>query len=78
MLGSALAEFAGLGLLAGLLAATVAAFGGLLLARALELHYRFDALMWLAGVAGTIVIMGVTGWLAVRPVLKREPRSVLN
>ena len=48
LLGSALAEFGGLGLLAGLLAATVAAFGGLLLARALELHYRFDALTWLA------------------------------
>ena len=78
LLGSALAEFAGLGLLAGLLAATVAAFGGLLLARALELHYRFDALTWLAGVAATVVIMGVSGWLAVRPVLNREPRSVLN
>ncbi len=78
LLGSALAEFAGLGLLAGLLAATVAAFGGLLLAQALELRYRFNAMMWLAGVAGTILIMAISGWLAVRPVLNREPRSVLN
>jgi putative ABC transport system permease protein len=78
LLGSTLAEFAGLGLLAGLLAATVAAFGGLLLARELELRYRFDALMWLTGVASTVGIMAVSGWLAVRPVLDREPRSVLN
>lgn len=78
LLRSTLAEFVGLGLLAGLLAATGAALGGLLLARQLELRYRFDALMWLAGVAGTVLIMAVSGWLAVRPVLNREPRSVLN
>jgi putative ABC transport system permease protein len=78
LLGSTLAEFAALGLLAGLLAATVAAVGGLLLARELELRYRFDALMWLTGVASSVLIMGVSGWLAVRPVLDQEPRSVLN
>ena len=60
------------------MSATVAAFGGLLLARELELRYRFDALMWLTGVASTVLIMGVSGWLAVRPVLDYEPRSVLN
>jgi putative ABC transport system permease protein len=78
LLRSTLAEFVGLGLLAGLLAATGAALGGLLLARQLELRYRFDAWLWLAGVAGTVLIMAVSGWLAVRPVLNREPRSVLN
>jgi putative ABC transport system permease protein len=78
LLGSTLAEFAALGLLAGLLAATVAAFGGLLLARELELRYRFDAYMWLTGVASTVLIMALSGWLAVRPVLNQEPRSVLN
>jgi len=78
LMGSALFEFAGLGLLAGVLAATVAAFGGLLLAQALELRYRFDAPTWLIGVAGTVVIMGISGYLAVRPVLESEPRSVLS
>ncbi len=78
LLGSTLVEFAGLGLLAGVLAATVAALGGLLLARQLELHYRFDALMWLTGVLSTVLIMGVSGWLAMRPVLNKQPRSVLN
>jgi len=78
LVGSTLAEFAGLGLLAGVLAASVAALGGLLLARELELRYRFDATMWLTGVASTVLIMGASGWLAVRPVLDQEPRSVLN
>ncbi len=78
LVGSTLVEFAGLGLLAGVLAATVAAFGGLLLARELELRYRFDALMWLTGVAATVSMMGISGWLAMRPVLNKQPRSVLN
>lgn len=78
LLGSTVVEFAGLGLLAGVLAATVAAFGGLLLARELELRYHFDALMWVSGVVMTVVIMGVSGWLAMRPVLNKQPRSVLN
>jgi hypothetical protein len=34
--------------------------------------------MWLTGVASTVLIMAVSGWLAVRPVLDSEPRSVLN
>ena len=78
LLGSTLVEFAGLGLLAGVLAATVAALGGLLLARELELRYRFDALMWLTGVVSTVLIMGLSGWLAMRPVLNKQPSSVLN
>ncbi|MBS0387424.1 MAG: ABC transporter permease [Proteobacteria bacterium] len=74
---SALAEFAALGLLAGVLAASGAALGGWLLARQLDLHYRFDAWLWLGGVLGTIVIVAVSGWLATRPALNQPPRSML-
>ena len=73
-----LAEFAGLGLLAGVLAASGAALGGLLLARQLELRYHFDGWLWFAGVVGTTLMVGASGWLAVRPVLNQSPRSVLN
>ena len=73
-----LAEFAALGLLAGLLAASGAALGGLLLARALDLHYRFDASLWLAGVLVTMLVMSLSGVLATRPALRQAPRTLLN
>lgn len=75
---SALAEFAAIGLLAGLLAASGAALGGWLLARQLELHYHFDGLVWLVGVLGTMCVVALSGWLATRPVLNHSPRAVLN
>ena len=75
---SAMAEFAALGLVAGLLAASGAALGGYLLARQLNLQYRVDVVLWLAGVLGTASIVAVSGWLATRSVLNRSPRSVLS
>jgi len=75
---SALAEFAALGLLAGVLAASGAALGGWLLARQLELHYRSSIALWIAGVLGTTLIVAASGLLATRPVLNQPPRSVLN
>jgi putative ABC transport system permease protein len=78
LLRSTLAEFAAIGLLAGLLAASGAALGGYLLARQLDLHYRFDALMWGAGFFGTLLLVVTSGWLATRPVLNQSPRTVLD
>ncbi len=75
---SALAEFAALGLLAGVLAASSAALGGWLLARQLELHYRSSILLWVAGVLGTMVVVAASGLAATRPALNQPPRSVLN
>ena len=74
---SALVEFAALGLLAGVLAASGAALGGWLLARQLDLHYRFDALLWFGGVLGTIGVVALAGWLATRPALNQPPRTIL-
>jgi len=78
LMRSALAEFAALGLVAGLLAASGAALGGYLLARQLSLQYRFDVLVWCAGVAGTTLIVAASGWLATRSVLNHSPRAVLS
>jgi len=78
LMRSAVSEFAAIGLLAGLLAASGAALGGFLLARQLDLHYRFNLLIWLAGVLGTLAVVSLSGYLATRPVLNQSPRSVLN
>ncbi len=78
LMRSVLAEFAALGLLAGLLAASGAVLGGWLLARQLELHYRSSIVLWMAGVLGTMLIVALSGALATRPALNRPPRTVLN
>ena len=78
LLRSSLAEFVAIGLLAGLLAASGAALGGYLLARQLDLHYRFDGLLWCAGCIGTGLLVVTCGWLATRPVLRQSPRTVLD
>jgi putative ABC transport system permease protein len=78
LLRSSLAEFAAMGLVAGLLASCGAALGGYLLARQLDLHYRFDGLMWCAGMLCTTLLVGASGWLATRPVLNQPPRAVLD
>jgi putative ABC transport system permease protein len=78
LMRSALSEFAAMGLLAGTLAASGAALGGYLLARRLDLHYRFNLLIWLIGVFGTLAVVSLSGYLATRPVLNQSPRAVLN
>ena len=78
LMRSAVSEFAAIGMLAGLLAASGAALGGYFLARELDLHYRFNVPIWLAGVIGTLVVVSASGYLATRPVLNQSPRAVLN
>jgi putative ABC transport system permease protein len=77
LMRSSLSEFAAIGLVAGLLAASGAALGGWLLARQLDLHYRFNLWIWLAGVLGTLAVVSISGYLATRPVLRQSPRTVL-
>jgi putative ABC transport system permease protein len=73
-----LVEFGALGLLAGLLAASGAAFSSFYLARILELEYRFNVLAWAGGVAMGTVIVALSGWLAMRTVLDQPPRAALG
>jgi putative ABC transport system permease protein len=78
ILVSVLSEFSALGLLAGVLAASGAAVGGLALARQLGLTYRFDWLVWIAGVVATVLIVGYGGWAAARSIINQPPRSALS
>jgi putative ABC transport system permease protein len=77
ILSSVLAEFALLGAVAGLLAASAASLGGAWLAHALDLKYRFNAGLWVIGVLGAVLVVGVAGWLSTRSVVRVAPRSVL-
>ncbi len=58
---SVLSEFSLMGTLAGLMAATGASLGGAWLAHALELNYRFNALLWVVGRGGIDAAAG-RGW----------------
>jgi putative ABC transport system permease protein len=74
---SMLVEFALIGAMAGLLAACGASVGGAWLAHALDLKYRFNALLWLVGVLGALIVVGGAGTLATRSVVRVPPRAVL-
>jgi putative ABC transport system permease protein len=74
---SMLVEFALIGALAGLLAACGASVGGAWLAHSLDLRYRFNTWLWITGVVGALVVVGVAGTLATRSVVRVPPRAVL-
>ena len=78
LLRNLLTEFAVIGLLAGVLAASGAALGGALLARTLELRYHFEPGLWLLGVAGAVALVAAGGWAATRSVLSSPPSRLLR
>lgn len=79
LLGAILIEFATLGLLAGLLASAFAALIGWLLAtQVFDLHYRLNPWLWLIGVPGSALLIGLAGTLASWRPLVRAPLSVLR
>ena len=73
-----LVEFGTLGMLAGVLSASGAAFSSYYLARILELQYRFNGAAWAGGVLMSVVVVALGGWLAMRSVLDQPPRSALS
>lgn len=77
LLNSVAVEFAAIGALAGLLAASAAAIGGAWLAHALDLNYRFDAGLWVLGVTASLLVVGAAGVLSTRSILDAPPRSAL-
>jgi putative ABC transport system permease protein len=72
-------EFGVLGLLSGLFAAGGAALLGWVLAhRVLNIPYTPGIALWLAGAAGGLVLVTVTGWLVMRPLARVPPLQVLQ
>ncbi len=73
------AEFSALGLLSGVLAATGATVAGYLLAtQVLDLQYHFPSGVWLFGLAGGVLLVGVSGTLATRSVVSHPPVTTLR
>lgn len=74
-----IAEFGALGLLSGALAASAASAVGLVLARGVfDLNYAVDPWMWLAGLVGGALGVGLFGVLGARFVLNRPPLQSLR
>ena len=74
-----LAEFVALGLLAGVLASTAAALAGWYAARNwFNLAYHFNAWLWVAGLSGGALVVGLAGWLATRSVVNTSPLVTLR
>lgn len=76
---SLLAEFATLGLLAGLLAATAATALSLVLAtQVFEFPYRWNPWLWLVGAGIGMLGVGLAGWLGARSALNQPPWRALR
>jgi len=72
-------EFMLLGLLAGLLAALAAsAIGAALALKVFDLAWQFDAWLWVTGIAGGVIGVGLAGVLGTRFVLNRPPMETLQ
>ncbi len=73
------AEFLALGIAAGILAALGASALGYVAATQLfNLDYRFDAILWIAGIVGGALLVGVSGLLAARSAIRSTPVEVLR
>ena len=79
LLGSLAVEFTATGLLAGLLASIFAELTGWLLAeRLFGLQFGFNPLLWVTGVLGSGLLIGLAGTLATYPLLIRPPLQTLR
>ncbi len=73
------AEFTTLGLLSGVLAAFGATVAGYYLAtQVLDLTYSFPLEVWLFGIVGGVLLVGVSGTLATRSVVSTPPITTLR
>ncbi|MFA6971252.1 MAG: FtsX-like permease family protein [Gallionella sp.] len=73
-----LSEFAVVGALCGLFSAASAVLLGWLLSFVLDIPYRASSLVWLAGVAGGVVLVMLAGWFTTRRLSKTSPLSILR
>jgi putative ABC transport system permease protein len=74
-----LSEFATLGVLSGVLAATGASIAGLFIARnMLQISYTLDPWVWFYGLFGGGLLVCLAGWLATRSVVNQPPVLTLR
>lgn len=74
-----LAEYAVLGLIAGLIATTAAqAVSAAIAVRVLELPFTFSPQLWLTGLASALLLVTGLGYFSMRRVLRQPPRAVLG
>lgn len=74
-----LAEFATLGVLSGMLAASGASIAGVYIAtRVLQIPYSADPWVWVYGVLGGGLLVCIAGWLATRSVVNQPPVLTLR
>lgn len=74
-----MAEFAALGLAAGVLASAGASVLAYLVATQLfELPYEFSPMLWLAGVSAGVFVVCVSGYFAARGAVNARPAAVLR
>ena len=74
-----LAEFVGIGLLAGLMAAAGAtATGWVLATKAFDFPYSFGVTAWVLGIGGGVALALIGGWLGLRPVMNEPPLRTLR
>jgi putative ABC transport system permease protein len=74
-----LSEFAMLGVLSGILAATGASIAGLYIAReVLQIPYTLDPWVWFYGLVGGGLLVCLAGWLATRSVVNQPPVITLR
>lgn len=79
LLGSLAVEFAATGLLAGLVASVFAELTGWLVAeRLFGLDFGFNPWLWLGGVLGSALAIGLAGTAATYPLLIRPPLDTLR
>ncbi len=79
LLGGMAVEFAGIGLIAGLIAASGAAIAGYMLAEhVFHFAYRVNVALWWWGAAGGAVIVSIAGIWGTRGILRRPPWQTLR
>ncbi len=73
------AEFTVLGVLSGVLAATGATVAGYFLAaKVFELKYTPDPWVWIVGIVGGALLVGIAGVLAARSAVTQPPIATLR
>jgi len=79
VLSGVLAEFAALGLVAGMLASAGASLlAAIISVQLFELDYTFNVALWLAGLGGGVLLVCASGYVAARGAINAPPIEVLR